>query len=183
MFTKILVRSALLTLAFVAPVGASSVNYDLEDEGRAFAGATSALGGEYGTLAEAKAMLARAVVEVKANKLEAIDQFNHNKQPFRDRDLFVFCFNAEDGKFTAHEAMVNIDVRTLRDKAGKMFGREMYGNAKEGQIVEVAYTLPVPGSMDQAIERAYVTRVGDQVCGVSAYLYKPALMPSFFGGL
>ena len=69
---------------------------------------------EFGTAEEAKAMLERAISEVKANKLSAIDKFNHNDWPFRDRDLFVFCFNANDGRFTAHEALVAQDVRNLR---------------------------------------------------------------------
>jgi hypothetical protein len=139
---------------------------------------TSATGAEYGTIQEAKEMLSRAVVEVKAEKAGAIDKFNRNDWPFRDRDLFVFCFNAQDGKFTAHEAMVTWNVRTLRDTTGKPFGEQMYRSAKEDQIVEVAYLSPVPGSMDQAAKRAYVTRVGDQVCGVSAYRYDPPGEPS-----
>src|SRR5262249_3954660 len=68
--------------------------------------ATSALAGngaaaEFGTSDQAKAMLDRAVIEVRANKLSAIAKFNHNDPQFRDRDLFVFCFNEQDGKFTA----------------------------------------------------------------------------------
>ena len=34
------------------------------------------------------------------------------------------------------------------------------------------YTAPLPGTTRLAKKRAYVTRVGDQVCGVSAYLTK-----------
>lgn len=139
---------------------------------------TRAICAEYGTIQEAKEMLSRAVVEVKAEKTGAIDKFNRNDWPFRDRDLFVFCFNAQDGKFTAHEAMVTWNVRTLQDTTGKPFGEQMYRSAKEGQIVEVAYSSPVPGSTEQAAKRAYVTRVGDQICGVSAYSYDPPKEPS-----
>ena len=137
--------------------------------GSAFAGTIGASGNDYGSPDEARAMLARAAVEVKTDKLGAIAKFNHNDQQFRDRDLFVFCFNGQDGKLTAHEAMVTRDVRTFRDKTGKAFGEEMYRNAKEGQIVEVAFMSPVPGSTEQVVKRSYVTRIGDQVCGVSAY--------------
>jgi hypothetical protein len=149
MFKQMLLCTALIGSAFVGSIGASA--------------------SEYGTPDEARAMLARAVVEVKADKPGAIAKFNHNDRQFRDRDLFVFCFNGQDGKFTAHEAMVTRDVRTFRDKTGKAFGEEMYRNPKEGQIVEVAFMSPVPGSTGLVAKRSYVTRIGDQVCGVSAY--------------
>jgi cytochrome c len=96
-------------------------------------------------------------------------KFNHNDPQFRDRDLFVFCFNHQDGRFTAHEAMVGQDVRSLRDLKGTWSGEEMYRNAKEGQIVEIDFVSPLPGSTSKAVKRSFITRVGDQVCGVSAY--------------
>jgi hypothetical protein len=45
----------------------------------------------------------------------------------------------------------------------------MYLNAKEDQITTIAYVSPVPGSTKQAPRRAYVSRIGDQVCGVNFY--------------
>ena len=95
MLKQTLVYSALVASILGSPIFASSA--------------------EYGTAEEAKAMLERAVAEVKRDKLAAINSFNYNDIPFRDRDLFVFCFNAGDGKFTAHEAFVTWDVRKLRD--------------------------------------------------------------------
>ena len=124
---------------------------------------------EYGTSEEAQAMLKRAVAQVKKDKLAAMASFNHNDTSFRDRDLFVFCFNGGDGRFTAHEAFVTRDVRELRDANGAPFGAEIYNSAQEGGITEVVYIAPVPGSTDLAVKSAYVTRIGDQVCGVSAY--------------
>jgi hypothetical protein len=126
---------------------------------------------EYGTLADAKAMLARAVAAVKADRLGAIARFNHNDPQFRDRDLFVFCFNAQDGRFTAHEAMVTRDVRTFKDKNGTPYGQQMYSVATEGQISEIAYVSSFPGSTEQIAKRAFVTRIGDQICGVSVYQF------------
>jgi len=136
-----------------------------------FASPIIASAAEYGTSEEAKAMLDLAIAAVKTDKPGAIAMFNYNDSRFRDRDLFVFCFNGQDGKFTAHEAMVAHNVRTLRDKTGKPFGKQMYLNAKEGQIATVAYMSPVPGSTEQASKRAYVTRIADQVCGVSFYRF------------
>lgn len=134
-----------------------------------FSGFAAAHGSEFASSEEARAMLERAILAVKVDKFGAIGKFNHNDPGFRDRDLFVFCFNASDGKFTAHEAMVSQDVRTLRDFAGNPFGEQIYRNAKEGQIMEVAYVWPMPGSTRYVLKSAYVARAGDQVCGVSVY--------------
>jgi hypothetical protein len=131
-----------------------------------------ASGAEYGTAEEAKAMLKQAVAEVKKDKLAAIDRFNNNDTLFRDRDLFVFCFNGENGKYTAHEAMVSHDVRAFRDANGQPVGQRMYEIAAEGKTVSVDYMSPVPGSTQLALKRAYLTRVADQVCGISAYQFE-----------
>lgn len=139
--------------------------------GVTFTGSAKATEAEFGTPNEARAMLIRAVAAVKAEKAGAIDKFNYNDGQFRDRDLFVFCFNGLDGKFTAHEAFVTRDVRTLRDPDGKAFGVEMYADAQDGQTTEVAFKSPLPGSTEIVPKRAYVTRIGDLVCGVSVYQF------------
>jgi hypothetical protein len=135
------------------------------------AGSIPAASTEFGVAEEAKAMLTRAVDELKADKLAAIAEFNRNDPRFRDRDLFVFCFNRDDGRITAHEAFVGWDVRTHPDAAGDTFGEDMYRNAKEGQISEISFQAPIPGSTEKASKRAYVTAIGDQVCGVSYYRF------------
>src|SRR5262245_35866728 len=43
---------------------------------------------------------------------------------------------------------------------------------------EVVYASPLPGSTELTIKKAYVARVGDQICGVSAYLLKDSSNPS-----
>ena len=131
---------------------------------------TAAMAGpEYGSTEGARAMLDRAVSAVKFDKNLAIDRFNHNDPQFRDRDLFVFCFNSGDGRFTAHEAMVSHDVRRIRDSAGHSIGDVMYRAAVEDAVVEVTYASPRPGLTATARKRAFITRVTDQVCGVSVY--------------
>jgi signal transduction histidine kinase len=170
----------LIVSFFVSPALASGgVEYTEEDEAKAFASRYTISGAEYGTATEAKAMLDRAATAVKANATAAIAAFNRNDSQFRDRDLFVFCFNTEDGKFTAHEALVGQNVRTIHDKTGKPLGEQIYQRAKEGQVNTVAYMASVPGSTEQASKRAYVTRVGDQVCGVSFYRFNgPGTQPT-----
>ncbi len=139
-----------------------------------FVGMSLACASEYGSGNEALGMLKRAVIEVKANKAAAIEKFNNNNPAFRDRDLFVFCFGARDGKLTAHEALVTWDVRNLRDAKGRPFGTEMLAKAEQGRITEVVYVAPVPGTSALADRKAYVTRIGDQVCGVSAFDFAEA---------
>ena len=177
MLKRTVICITLIAPFFVSPALASGgVEYTEEDEAKAGRFATS--GAEYGTATEAKAMLERAVAAVKVDEAAAIAAFNHNDSQYRDRDLFVFCFNAEEGKFTAHEALVGQDVRTIHDRTGKSLGEQIYQRAKEGQINTVAYMAPVPGSTEQASKRAYITRVGDQVCGVSFYRFNgPGAQP------
>jgi hypothetical protein len=129
----------------------------------------SASAAQYATAGEAKAMLERAVVEVTADKAAALGKFNDPKGAFRDRDLYVFCANASDGVLTAHPKLVGTDLRTIKDKNGKPFGREMFEAAKSGEIAEVAYMWPRPEGGDPVEKNSYVTRVADQICGVGYY--------------
>ena len=140
--------------------------------GSALTHSMGAWAADFGTNEQAKAMLDRAILELKANKVLAISKFNYNDTQYRDRDLFVFCFNRKDGKFTAHESMAGWDVRTFRDAKGQPVGQRMYEIAADGKVVSVDYMSPVPGSTELALKRAYLTRVGDQVCGVSAYEFE-----------
>jgi len=76
--------------------------------------------GQVGTAAEAKAMLERAVAELKTNEAAALAKFNDPNGGFRDRDLDVYCFDVRTGKFTAHinRALMSTDVRALKEKDG-----------------------------------------------------------------
>lgn len=124
--------------------------------------------GEFGTAAEARAMLDRAVAALKADKAGALAQFTKGEGGFKDRDLYPFC-GGPDGKFTAHPKLVGQSLKELKDKAGKALGAEMYQVAQEGKVAEVAYMWPRPGSSDPVAKVSYVTKVGDQVCAVGYY--------------
>jgi len=54
-----------------------------------------------GTAAEAKALLEKGMAALKANKADALTKFVDKSSGFVDRDLYVFCYNTSDGKFTA----------------------------------------------------------------------------------
>jgi hypothetical protein len=106
-----------------------------------------------GTATEAKAMLEKAAVAVKADKAKTLDTINKGEGGFLDRDLYAFCFNIGDGKAVANGSTnpaarktIGQDVRTLKDATGKVFGQELFDAAKEGQITEASYMFPKPGA-------------------------------------
>lgn len=134
----------------------------------AFAGG-SASAESNGTAAEAKAMLDRAIVEVKAGLPAALAKFNDANGGYRDRDLYVFCANADDGVITAHPKLVGTDLHTLKDKNGKPFGVEMLEKAREGEVSEVAYMWPRPDGTEPVEKSSYITKVSGQLCGVGYY--------------
>ncbi len=124
--------------------------------------------GDFGTPAEAKAMLEKAVAEVKKDKAKALDMFSKGEGGFKDRDLYPYCGGA-DGKFTAHPKLVGQSLKELKDKTGKAFGEEIYKVAQEGKISEVPYMWPRPNETNPVEKVAYVTKIGDQVCAVGYY--------------
>jgi signal transduction histidine kinase len=130
--------------------------------------AASALAAEYGTAAEAKAMLEKAAAAVKANKADALAKFQKGEGGFKDRDLYPFC-GGPDGNFSAHPALTGKSFKDLKDKSGTPLGEEMYKNAQEGKISEVTYMWPRPGSTEPVQKVSYYTRVGDQICAVGYY--------------
>ena len=123
---------------------------------------------DFGTAAEAKAMLEKAVKALKADKPGALASFTKGDGGFKDRDLYPFC-GGPDGMFTAHPSLVGKSLKDLKDKTGKPLGEEIYKVAKEGQLSEVSYMWPRPGTTEPVQKVSYVTKVGDQVCAVGYY--------------
>jgi len=127
-----------------------------------------------GTAAEAKAMLERAVAAIKANEATALAEFNDKTdKQFHDRDLYVFCTNMADGKFTAHPnpALMGTDARALKLKDDP-FGQRVFDaikNSAPGSVVTVQYSYPRPGTTEPVPKESFVTRIGDQGCGVGYY--------------
>ena len=129
-----------------------------------------------GTATEANAMLDKAVVAVKADKAKTLGMINKGEGGFLDRDLYVFCFNLSDGKQVAagsnnSRKVLGQDVRTLKDATGKVWGQDLYAAAaNEGQITEVSYMFPKPGTDTTPVAKtSLVTKVGDLGCGVGYY--------------
>lgn len=136
--------------------------------GTAFAAAQTG-----GTAAEAKAMLEKAIAALKADETAALAAFNNPTAGFRDRDLYVFCYNMTTGAFTAHlnPALIGKDVRTIKagdDPLGQRIFDIIKGSAP-GSIVTVDYSFPKPGTTRPVPKESFVTRVANQGCGVGYY--------------
>ena len=125
---------------------------------------------EYGTPAEAKAMLEKAVAALKANQAQALAMFTKGEGGFKEKDLYPYC-GGPDGNFTAHPTLVGKSLKDLMDKGTppKPLGQEVYAAAQPGKIAEVAYTWTRPGETAPVPKVVYVTKVGDQVCAVGYY--------------
>lgn len=122
---------------------------------------------KFGTSDEAKALLTKAVAAVKVNKSEAIAKFNSGADGFKDRDLYVFCIGpdwiATAGSITGQ------NVKDLKDKNGMMLGQALMSAAKEGNMAQVQYMWPRPGTTEAIEKVSFVTKVDNQVCGVGYY--------------
>ena len=137
----------------------------------------SSLAFAQGTADEAKAMLAKAVAAVKADKTKALDEFNNGTGGFLVGDLYPFCFNISDGKLVAvanpnAKNLIGTDGRTVKDSTGKLFGVEQLAAAQkpEGELTVTDYLFPKPGTdKTPATKESFTTKVGDLVCGVGYY--------------
>jgi hypothetical protein len=131
----------------------------------------SAQHASFGTPVEAKAMIERAIRELKINETAAITKFRNGETGFRNRDLSVFCFNSTDGRILTSMAddMIGRDVRTLTDETGTNFGLELYNSALDGQITLSTGYASRGAGVAPAQKAFYLTRVGDVGCGVDYY--------------
>lgn len=103
---------------------------------------------------------------------QALQDFTAKKEPFVDRDLYVFCYGP-DMKVSAHganESLLGDDVNELRDEDGLAFGTKIIEVARadpEGGTVEYKWMNPVSDEVKPKVST--VRAVGDDVCGVGAY--------------
>jgi hypothetical protein len=124
---------------------------------------------QFGTEAEARAMLNRAVAAVKENKEKALETFNKGEGGLKDRDLYVFCANASDGTLTAHPHLKGEHLQDIVGKKGFPLGKVIMETASEGKIDQVTYWWPRPGSDKPLEKHSFYTKVADQTCGVGYY--------------
>ena len=95
--------------------------------------AQSAWSAEFGTPAEAEAMVKKAIEHIhKAGKDQAYADFTGKKAPFADRDLYV-TVTSLSGPSLAHgqnAKMVGMDMTDFKDIDGKPYFKERFELAK-----------------------------------------------------
>lgn len=126
----------------------------------------------HSTSAEAKAMLEKAVTEIKtAGAKKAFAKFNQAKGPFNTGELYVFAFNLNGiyEAYGAHPGMVGTDVSDLTDAEGKPIVREMIDIAKTTGRGKINYVWL--NRSDNRVEHkmSLIELVDDHVVGVGYY--------------
>ena len=131
---------------------------------------TFAQNAKFGTPAEAKAMLEKVVVSMRADPVKTVGQINKGEGGFRDRDLYPTCAGP-DGKNIAHPDPTRIGLvqKDIKDVTGKPYGAE-FASAVEGKITEVSYMFPRPGEDNTPVEKVgLATKVAGYTCVVGYY--------------
>lgn len=127
---------------------------------------------EFGTPAEAEAMVKKAIAYYKANgENKAFAEINNPKGQFTDRDLYIFVYDI-NGKCVAHgfnAKMIGKDLIEMKDPDGKYFVKERIEIAKtKGKgWQDYKFTNPVSKRIEQ--KTAYIERVGELVFGCGVY--------------
>ena len=121
---------------------------------------------------QAKALLWRAVHEIKQDPQAAIHRFNDLNGGFVQDDLYVFVIGVDDKIMHAHGAqprVVGKYSRDLRDPEGKLFVQEMLSRTKGDEVAAVEYLWRNPVSQKTAKKTTYIKREGNYLVGVGAY--------------
>jgi hypothetical protein len=140
--------------------------------------ALSASADEFASRKEAEFMLKRAVTMLNSDQKRALDLFTSGHGGFMQKDLYVFCMGP-DGMLTAHPHFMGNSLKNWKDSTGKAVGLEILNIAEEGKFAEVSYMAPRPKglkvsavdpSLTKQVEKvSFVTKVGEQICGVGYY--------------
>jgi signal transduction histidine kinase len=127
---------------------------------------------EYGTAAEAKALVAKAIGHIqKAGAEKAYQDFTGRAPGFVDRDLYVIVYDME-GRVLAHgqnPKMVGKDNLDMRDADGKAYIRERIdiARSKTGFWQEYKWTDPLTRKLLK--KSTYTERYKDTLISVGIY--------------
>ncbi len=127
---------------------------------------------EFGTAAEAEAMVGRAVAHVRAaGTQKAYGDFTARVPQFVDRDLYVVVYDLQ-GKVWAHgqnPKMVGKDLIDLRDPDGKAFVKERVDLARSKGKFWHDYKFTDPVSKKVLPKSTYCERVESTAVCVGIY--------------
>jgi len=136
------------------------------------AAGSMAFAAEFGTAAEAEALVKKAIQVVKAEgKEKAFAEINNPKGKFVDRDLYIFVYDM-DGKCVAHgfnQKMIGKELIEIKDSDGKLYVKERVEIAKtKGKgWQDYKFTDPITKKIEP--KSAYVERVENLIVGCGVY--------------
>jgi signal transduction histidine kinase len=128
--------------------------------------------GEFGTTAEAEALVKKAITLIKADgKEKAFSEINNPKGKFIDRDLYIFVYDLK-GVCVAHgfnQKMIGKDLSAMKDKDGKSYVKERIeiAQTKGKGWQDYKFTDPVSKKIEQ--KSAYIERVDELIVGCGVY--------------
>ena len=127
---------------------------------------------EYGTAAEAEAMVKKAIAFLKANgKDKGFAEIGNPKGQFVDRDLYIFVYDL-NGKCVAHGAnpkMVGKDLVEMKDTDGKYYVKERIEIAKTKGKGWQDYKFTNPVSKKIESKTAYIEKLDEMIVGCGIY--------------
>jgi signal transduction histidine kinase len=130
------------------------------------------LAAEFGTAAEAEAMVSKAVEHVrKVGKDQAYADFTAKKPPFFDRDLYVTVLSL-GGINLAHGTnpkMVGMDLNEFRDSDGKLFYKERLELVKTKSKFWQDYKFTDPATKKILPKAMYCEKEGDAIICTGIY--------------
>ncbi len=121
---------------------------------------------------EARDLLGRAAAALRADPKEALAAFNSPSSRFTHYDLYVFVVGINDGKFYAMGAnpgLVGLDVKDLKDAAGKPIIQDMIAIVKDKGTGVYDYVWRNPANNKVEPKHSYIERVDDYLIGVGYY--------------
>lgn len=127
---------------------------------------------QYGTAAEAEALVKKAVQLIKTDgKEKAFLDINNPKGKYVDRDLYIFVYDMS-GKCVAHgfnQKMIGKDLIEMKDPDGKFFVKERIEIAKtKGKgWQDYKFTDPITKKLEP--KSAYIEKVDDLIVGCGIY--------------
>ena len=126
------------------------------------------------TIEEARELLDKAVAFLqKSGGDVAFPAFNNPQGGYMHDDQYVFAIGLEDGKYRASGAspqMTGMDVRGLRDAAGKALIDDMIELAKQKGSGSVSYVWRNPATNAVEAKHSLIQRVDNVLLGVGYYV-------------
>ncbi len=127
---------------------------------------------DYGTAAEAEALVKKAIAFVKASgKEKGFAEISNPKGKFVDRDLYVFVYDLT-GKCVAHgfnQKMIGKDLIDMKDPDGKFYVKERVEIAKTKGSGWQDYMFTNPTTRKLEHKKAYIEKFENYVVGCGIY--------------